>query len=318
MAPDSNEYTIRNAESMEEMRDLWWPLMVDLGWNRAYNDAPMHWNVSRSTSWLVVTSKDSDKPEGCVVPFVFDNRTAWVGFFIMNASARGKGWGAALFRQCLAEFKRMGCEYIGLDAVVEQKATYERRGFREVGMIKNMFRDGLGKVPIEDEIKTEGSGWKLVDIRSIEAGKLVDFEERCTGFRRSRLWSKEGMFHRVEDDTCGFAATDASGALEGFVLVRVNHLGYRFGPIYASSRDIASALLRAAMKRTGELNKDGILVAEIFMDNPGSLKLFEELGWKDAGVDYHRMWIDAKATPQQSPGGNGERECWAVFDASEG
>lgn len=236
----------------------------------------------------------------------------------MNASARGRGWGAALFRECLEEYKRHGCEYIGLDAVKEQKGTYERRGFRATGTIKVMMRDGLGKLPMEGDARMEGDGWKLEDLRSAKTEELVAFEERCTGFRRSRLWSREGLFHRAEDDTFGFAARGASGPLEGFVLVRVCEHGYRFGPIYASSEDVARALCRAAMKRTAALNREGSLVAEVNVENVKAVRLFEEQGWKDAGVDYHRMWIAAKATPQQSPGGIWEQECWATFDASEG
>ena len=287
--------------------------------NRGYNDAPMHWHVSRASSWPIILPKDSTdaKPEGTCVPFVFDNKTGWVGFFIMNSPARGRGWGAALFREALEEFQRHGCEYVGLDAVAEQKKTYERRGFREVGMVRNMVRDGLGKSGMQGEVKIQGDGWDVVDIRSVGVESLVQCEERCTGFRRSRLWSKEGVFHRADDDAFGFAAQNKDG-LNGLLLVRGCHLGFRFGPVYASTRDIATALSQAAMQKCSELNGDNMLAAEVSMENKGAVRLFEELGWKDAGVDYHRMWIDGKATPQLSKGGIGETHCWAIFDASEG
>lgn len=280
----------------------------------------MHWNVSRSSKWLLVQSNsDAEaKPQGCVVPFIFDNKTAWVGFFIMNEAYRGYGWGAALFKEMLDEFKRHGCEYIGLDAVTAQKATYERRGFRETGMVGNVIHDGAGKAPLPGDVELQGDGWKLQDIRTIDPMKLVDLEERNTGFRRSRLWTQEGMWHRAEDDAFGFAATSPTLELEGFILVRACEHGYRFGPLHASSGQIATALLRAAMQKCGELNKDAMLTAEVYKSNEDALKMYEAQGWKDVGVDYHRMWIDAKATPQQSPGGTAEKCYWSIFDAAEG
>ena len=52
-----------------------------------------------------------------------------------------------------------------------------------------------------------------------------------------------------------------------------------------------------------EIVDKATLVAEVWCGNPDAEAVFEELGWKGVGVEYHRMWVDSKAPEQWMEGG---------------
>lgn len=186
-AIQTQDFFIRPAESMEEVHDLWWPLMQSLEWNRDENDAITHYAVSKNSGWLMVVPKETSKPEGCIVPFTFANGTGWVGYFLMNAAYRGRGWGRALFHALLANYVASGTTIVGLDGVDEQKRTYERRGFIATGLIRLMTRPSLKETHLEKvEIKL-ASGEKLVDLREIPHKALVESDLAHSGLTPGSL-----------------------------------------------------------------------------------------------------------------------------------
>jgi Acetyltransferase (GNAT) domain len=186
----------------------------------------------------------------------------------------------------------------------------------EKALIKLMVREGLEKEPLVGGLEHTRSGEELINLEDIPHRILVQSDLEHTGLKRERLWSKEAMFRR--DDAWGFALVKegTKEELEGWILVRGCQLGFRFGPVYATSVDRAELLLRTAMKRVE--NEKGTFVAEVWPNNKEALGLFESLGWKYSGMDYHRMWLDGKVPKEQDEGGLAERQCFAVFDAGEG
>ncbi|KAF1984211.1 hypothetical protein K402DRAFT_381385 [Aulographum hederae CBS 113979] len=318
----SDQYTIRAAKSHEEARDTWWPLMQELGWNRSSDDALTHYTSTGPEGWLMLAPHDSEKPEGCIVPFVFDNNTGWVGFFALTAPYRGRGWGGALFQKCLDHLKENGATTVGLDAVAEQKKTYERRGFVETGMIRLEMRPSLKEMPLKEKLSSMRlkDGELLLEITKNTPKEVFARSDLAhTGMLRKKLWTDEALFSRK--DTFGFyiasKPNDLMGLeIEGWIVVRRCEHGFRIGPLYATSFDHASILLRAAMQKTD--GQEGSFIAETWMGNPNGPKVFEDLGFKWAEVDYHRMWIDAKAPKEQSKGGKAETDVYAMFDAGQG
>lgn len=257
--------------------------------DRSHQDLAAHWHVT--PNWPVVAPKAAPKDAaGLCAPFIFDNSTGWLGFFVMQAEHRGKGWGAAVFQATMDVFKENGVEYIGLDGVPEQKKTYERRGFREVSKIRNMMREGIEKESVEGGSEAP-EGMRFVDARDIvKSGplKIVEYEEKVTGFKRSKLWGEEGVWKRPETDAFGYVAMSKDDEIEGLVIVKDCENGMRVGPIYAKSEALAKSLLNAGMARTAKYGS-GTLGAEVNMENKAAVKLFEDAGWKDAGVDYSRV-----------------------------
>lgn len=229
---------------------------------------------------------------------------------------RGKGWGAKLFQAGLDHFSENGAKIVGLDAVQEQVGTYGRRGFVENGRIRLMVREGLGVQPLEGELGHTKAGEELYPLDVVPEGVLTKSDLENSGLERPKVWSKEALFSRP--DAFGFALVKEGkkDELEGWVLVRGCQHGFRFGPLYASSPDRASLLLRNAMKRVEA--EEGTFIAEVWPQNPEANKVFEDAGWKYAGLDYHRMWLNGEVPKQQQPGGAADKHCYAIFDAGEG
>lgn len=265
----------------------------------------------------MLESKESGKPEGCIVAFTYPNGTGWVGFFIVNESLRQKGFGRILWKGLEDSFAASETKVIGLDGVQEQVKTYERRGYVDCARIPLMTRPGLKEKPLDQNIVDAPEGTQFRDVRSVDPTHLAKLDEQHTGLDRSALWTKEAIFDRK--DASGFALFSSDPELPkllGYILVRRCEQGRRFGPLYAETYDQAKALLSKAMNHVSE--EKGSLIAEIFGSNPEGQKLFEELGWTWCGIDYHRMWLGGRVPKEQKDGGMGTKGMFAIFDAAEG
>ncbi|KAI4724438.1 hypothetical protein E4T49_07845 [Aureobasidium sp. EXF-10728] len=269
---------------------------------------------------------------------MYDNSTGWVTLFVVQPTSQGKGHGRALFDAVLQEFKGNDTSIIGLDAVVEQKTTYERRGFVEspLGKLRCMSWDISTNIHHTASYDLD-TRLRLVDIKDVPHHLLTKSDLDHTGFERKQLWS-EKFFSR--SDLFGFSLIDADGAskkedIRAWTVVRQVPQGYRLGPVYAADQESARRIILAAMEHTmrrienasttSAISQPRIadsasytLTAEIWDGNPHAVRLFEMLGWSLLGVDYHRMWLHGKATPQQSEGGLANSGMYAIFDAAIG
>jgi len=205
---------------------------------------------------------------------------------------------------------------VGLDAVQEQVGTYERRGFEDKSRIRLMVRRGLGEQPMEGGLGHPQQGQELFPLYRVPSEVLTKSDLEHSGLERPNLWTDDAMFSRP--DTFGFALVKegATDALEGWILVRSCQHGFRFGPLYATTKENANLLLRTAMKRVEK--EEGTFIAEVWSQNPEANAVFEGAGWRYAGMDYHRMWLNGLVPKEQQPGGLAEKQCFAIFDAGEG
>ncbi|KAF2089462.1 hypothetical protein K490DRAFT_37478 [Saccharata proteae CBS 121410] len=287
------EWNVQRAKSSAEVCGFLWPLVCELEWNRGEPDMEMHYHVAHGDALILRRGTDTS-PVGAVMPFVYKNKTGWVGFFILDSAHRGHGGGRLLFQANADWFKDRGIEHVGLDAVEAQIKTYERRGYIQAGAINIMMHDPVTK-------------------------QLVKSDLEHTGLERPLTWSDEHMFSRP--DVWGFAIVGPS-ELESWLLVRSTLPGHRIGPVYAQSADHVRILLRAAMieiakgGRSG--GKNGRLDAEVWSKNIPAKKVFEEVGWKWSGMDFYRMWLDGNVPEAQKEGGLGDKETFAIFDAAQG
>jgi GNAT superfamily N-acetyltransferase len=295
-------------------------LIANYSQNRCPEDGTTHIYSATLDGWLMAipatTPHDEPypqdgRPQACVIVYKFSNPTGWLSFFVATESYRGYGIGRELFKAGMEYFQSLNTEYIGLDSVAEQRGTYGRRGFVETGLVAICERPNAKEIPVADEAPIEGE--RIVDLKSLSLEELAKSDFAHSGLERSRLWTTEALFHRR--DATGLAVVDQRNALIGWLLIRKCEVGYRFGPVYAERKGVASLLLRTAMQNIED--NDASLIAETWHSNKDAVSTFEELGWKWTG-SFHRMWYNGKVPAAQSPGGKAERETYAVFDAAQG
>jgi GNAT superfamily N-acetyltransferase len=291
--------------------------MQNLGWTRAADDSKTHYHSTGPDAFLVVADPaEPSKAEGCIVPLVYANNTGWIGFFCINEEHRGKGWGANLFKGALDHFREKKIEVVGLDAVTQQVQTYARRGFVEKARIEVLTRESTKTKPLDGLLQCP-PGKRLVALEDIPMKVLVQSDMEHSGLERSRLWTKEALFDR--EDVFGFALVDEEKGhevLDGWVLVRGCQIGFRVGPLYASSSETASLLLWNVLKRYE--GHEGKFIAELWAGNPAAETVFREAGFDEKVVHYHRMWLNGNVPKPQWPGGKADQEAYAIFDAGEG
>lgn len=332
-----DDYDIRPAANNDETMKIWYPFMLDLGWNRGPYDLPTYMDHSKSRGMLLIFRKGSTYPLGHVSAVVNDNATGWVAMFIVDAAYHGKGLGRALWNAMMGDFHRCGTRYVGLDAVPQQKGTYERRGFVEskLGSIHLMTRKLPSALPVEESTHIAG---ELVEIHKVPHHLLAEHELKYTGLSRPQLWA--GLLHRP--DVRGYALVTTSPPrtaddVAGWTVVRRCPGGARIGPVYAADEKAARAVLSAAIIAAtpeyirsvpldgtqmsewseGKISSEAHLAAEIWSGNPEALSLFADLGWESLG-QYYRMWLDGKAPPAQSDGGLAQKGVFATFDGAIG
>ncbi|KAJ4397906.1 hypothetical protein N0V91_010597 [Didymella pomorum] len=325
MAPPP--HLIHPSRSLEETSDFWYPIIRDLGWNRSRSDGPSHYHAALDgKTWLLMTPQNgpqdpqdistpqTDSPQGCVLALPYPNGTGWIGFFLVASSHRGHGLGGALWRGMDDVWAQNGTKVIGLDGVEEQVATYERRGFVDVGRIVLMSCSASAVATLKGYSDGESDD-DVRDIKKADREGLRKLDKMYTGLDRGRYWVSSDLLAR--EDVFGFAHY-TNNQLSGFVLVRGCEEGHRVGPLFAPSAAVASQLLRLVMQHPSVAAPKDSLIVEVFGANAEAKKLFADLGWSDVGVEYHRMWYEGREPEPQRDGGLGTKGMFAVFDAACG
>jgi GNAT superfamily N-acetyltransferase len=166
---------------------------------------------------------------------------AFVGFIIVRSDLRGKGIGSLLY-----QFMQDSCNGFtaGLDGVVSMQAVYEHLGFRLAH--KNSRYMGTAKgcssnqcTPIHKE-----------DFQKIVAYDAKHFFTPRPAFLKCWLYQKDvhAFMVQTQDEICGYG------------VIRKCFEGHKIGPLFADTKDTATALLETLMSTVaGEM---------VFLDVP--------------------------------------------------
>jgi hypothetical protein len=203
------------------------------GWNPGLDDGEPFLAADAEgflMGWL------DDEPIACISVVAQGEAYGFLGLYICRPEFRGKGHGRALWQAGIA---RLGARTIGLDGVVEQQANYARSGF---ALAHRNIRFG-----------GTATSHETADVRIVElnprrptglAGSIVAYDRCFTAGPREaflRAWLKPPGRRTL--------AFVEANSICGYACVRPCRAGYKIGPLFADTPEIADRLFSALTGR---------------------------------------------------------------------
>ena len=234
------------------------PLAVDWaaaeGWNPGLADAVCFTTVDRE-GFLV--GELEGEPAAVISCINYNDSFAFLGFYIVRAELRGRGYGLRIWQQAIAH---AGARVIGLDGVVAQQANYKKSGFalayaniRYGGTVAAMNAPKAGVVALSD-----------IPFAMVEASDATVFPAPRADFLRAWIVSPGHIGRAMLRD----------GQLAAWGVIRPCRQGWKVGPLVGENRAAAEAVLSSLLAAVGE--------NEIFLDvpsvNPEAIALAQSLG----------------------------------------
>ena len=214
---------------------------ADEGWNPGINDAACFASVdSRGFRGGFLDGQ----PIASISVVNYDDRYAFLGFYIVPPRWRGLGYGWKLWQAALPH---AGARLIGLDGVPAQQENYRRSGF--VLAYRNVRYGGPAPkvVPL-------APGWRLAGADEVGRLALQRYDRQCfpaprPAFLDAWLMSRGHQARVLLRD----------GNIAGYGVVRPCRQGAKIGPLFADDPLAARQLFLALA---------GLAGGEIFLDVP--------------------------------------------------
>jgi GNAT superfamily N-acetyltransferase len=210
------------------------------GWNPGLADAACFATVD--PGGFLIGEVDG-APAATISCINYDERFAFLGFYIVRGDLRGRGYGLRIWNAAIAHARP---RTIGLDGVVAQQGNYRKSGFqlayaniRYGGSVAPLPAPPAGIVPLAD-----------VPFASVEADDATVFPAPRAPFLRAWI-SARGHIGR---------ALVRDGRLAAWGVIRPCRTGRKIGPLVADDRAAAEAIFAALVAAAGP--------GEVFLDVP--------------------------------------------------
>lgn len=224
------------------------------GWNPGLSDAAC-FAIPDAKGFFV--GEIDGEPVATVSCVNYDDRFAFLGFYIVRSDFRDRGHGLRIWNAAIAH---AGTRVIGLDGVVAQQDNYKKSGFQLA--YANIRYGGIVAAPLRPP----------ADVVALDTIPFARVEaDDATVFPAPR-----GAFLRAWIDTSGHIgrALLRDGKLAAWGVIRPCRTGRKIGPLVADDRAAAEAIAQALLASAGD--------GEVFLDVPAvnreAIALAESLG----------------------------------------
>jgi GNAT superfamily N-acetyltransferase len=208
------------------------------GWNPGLADAAC---FARAGDYGFFMGELDGRPAAVISVVNYDDRFAFLGFYIVRPELRGRGYGLQLWQAALG---RAGARTVGLDGVVAQQANYAKSGF---AFAYNNIRYGGAPVAV-------GGDETTVALSAVPFEQIVADDARVFPAARPQFWQAwlgaPGHAGR---------ALFRDGRLAAWGVIRPCRAGRKIGPLVGDDRAAAEAVFSA-------LAGEG--AGEVFLDVP--------------------------------------------------
>ncbi len=200
------------------------------GWNPGIDDAAAFYSADPG-GFLI--GRLNGAPIACISAVRYGENFGFVGFYIVKADFRGKGYGIQIWNAAMTQLEG---RTIGLDGVVDQQENYIRSGF---SLVQNNVRYAgqvttAGTTLPENVVHVTADQTDLID--KVIAYDRVFFADRRDGFTRHWITavSHQCVVH-----------LDVSGEVSGYGVIRPAVDGLKIGPLFADTADAADRMFQA-------------------------------------------------------------------------
>ena len=222
------------------------------GWNPGLQDAEIYY--SADPDGFLMGFLDGE-PIASISVVKYGNRFGFLGFYIVKPNFRGQGYGIQVWNAGLEYLRDRN---VGLDGVVDQQENYRKSGF-ELAYRNIRFQGAGGGEGSEDE--------NIIRLNSENAHSAVEYDREFFPDDRSdfmQTWISQSMGAAL-----GYMV---QGKLLGFGVIRPCRMGWKIGPLFADSCEVADSLfcgLKAHAQPTDpvyldvpEINSEAVDLAE--------------------------------------------------------
>lgn len=236
---EDKSYRIRTMNRKEVDVAVEWAAKE--GWNPGIQDADCFYSADPNGFLIGLLG---DKPIATISAIRYGKSFGFLGFYIVKPEYRGKGYGIQIWN---AGLKYLEGRNVGLDGVVSQQDNYKKSGFKLA--YRNIRHEGRGggNFPEYSEIvKLSTLSFEIID-----SYDRPFFPANRTQFVKS--W--------INQAGCSALGIMQNVKFAGYGVIRKCRSGYKIGPLFADSPELAETLFLAL--------KSGIKAAEPFyFDTP--------------------------------------------------
>ncbi|MCK1346752.1 MULTISPECIES: GNAT family N-acetyltransferase [unclassified Bradyrhizobium] len=226
------------------------------GWNPGHSDAAC-FAIPDAKGFFV--GEIHGEPVATVSCVNYDDRFAFLGFYIVRSGFRDRGHGLRMWNAAIAH---AGARVIGLDGVVAQQDNYRKSGFQ---LAHANVRYG-GFVAAPSRPPADVVALDTIPLALVEADDATVFPAPRSAFLRAWIGTSGHVGRALLRD----------GKLAAWGVIRPCRIGRKIGPLVADDRAAADAIVQALLESANG--------GEIFLDVPAvnreAIALVESLGLK--------------------------------------
>lgn len=223
----SPDYVIRTM-AREELR-----IAVDWaateGWNPGLHDSASFY--AADPEGFLVGELDGE-PIATISVVRYGIRFGFLGFYIVKPACRGRGYGLKIWN---AGLERLTARTVGLDGVPAQQANYRKSGFKLA--YRNIRYEGTtGGSPTAADA--------IIDLSAVPFDDVAQYDRPCFSEPRGRFL--QAWVGQPESIGLGIMR---AGALVGYGVIRPCRKGFKVGPLFADTPEVADTLFVALKSR---------------------------------------------------------------------
>lgn len=233
-----SNFIIRRMKEHEVQIAIDWA--QEEGWNPGLHDAHCFYQADPNGFFIGLLD---DEPIAVGSAAVYSPDFAFCGLYIVKKEYRKHGYGIQLTE---ARLKYAGNRITGIDGVLENVSKYERIGY--VPHYKQIRYEWTGNAPTPETPFVVDAN--TIPFDQLNAYDRLHFQAPRDKFLKSWI---------TQPDSVALAYVNTQ-QLQGYGVIRKCSVGYKVGPLFAESPEIAKSLLEALRSKIGE--------GPIYIDTP--------------------------------------------------